>query len=69
MKWSIALVRVVLCVAGRSAVAAEPLPLRILYLGNDRERGADFESFLKQHFVTVLERGDETVRRSGQAAR
>src|SRR5262245_8284880 len=53
MKWHIPLVGLVLCVATGPAVAAEPLPLRVLYVGNDRDRGADYESFLKQHFTKV----------------
>jgi hypothetical protein len=34
-------------------VAAEPLPSRVLYVGNNRDRGADYEAFLKQHFAKV----------------
>ena len=54
MKWHVPLFGLALAVAaGGPAAAAEPLPLRVLYVGNDRDRGADFESFLKQHFAKV----------------
>jgi len=54
MKWHVPLFGLALAVAaGGPAAAAEPLPLRVLYVGNDRNRGADFESFLKQHFAKV----------------
>ena len=56
MKWHIPLLGLALGVvgAGEPAVAAEPLPLRVLYVGNDRDRGADYEAFLK----TALRQGD-----------
>ena len=55
MKWHIPLLGLALGVvgAGRPAAAAEPLPLRVLYVGNDRDRAADYEAFLKQHFAKV----------------
>jgi hypothetical protein len=55
MKWHIPLLSLALGVvgAGRPAMAAEPLPLRVLYVGDDRDRGADYEAFLKQHFANV----------------
>jgi hypothetical protein len=55
MKWFIVLFGVVLGVSGTAgpAAAAAPLPLRVLYVGNDRDRAADYESFLKPHFARV----------------
>jgi hypothetical protein len=55
MRWHISLFGLALGVAGAAgpAAAAEPLPLRVLYVGNDRDRAADYESFLKQHFAKV----------------
>jgi hypothetical protein len=55
MKWHIPLLGLALGVvgAGGPAMAAEPLPLRVLYVGNDRDRAADYEAFLKQHFAKV----------------
>jgi hypothetical protein len=55
MKWHICLLGLALGVIGAwgPAVAAEPLPLRVLYVGNNRERGADYEAYLKKHFVKV----------------
>lgn len=35
------------------AVAEDPIPLRILYVGNDPERSKHFETFLNEYFVTV----------------
>jgi hypothetical protein len=40
-------------VTGGPAAAAEPLPLRVLYVGENRDRAADYEAFLKQHFAKV----------------
>jgi hypothetical protein len=55
MNWHIPLLGLALGVvgAGGPAVAAEPLPLRVLYVGNDRDRSADYEAFLKKHFAKV----------------
>jgi hypothetical protein len=55
MRWHTALLGLALGVAGAAgpAAAAEPLPLRVLYVGNDRDRAADYESLLKQHFAKV----------------
>jgi len=62
MKWHISLLGLAMGVAGTAgpAAAAEPLPLRVLYVGNDRDRAADYEAFLKQHFAKVT-----TTRRDG----
>ena len=60
MKWNIPLLSLALGLVGAAgpAVAAEPMPLRVLYVGNSRDRAADYEAFLKQHFdkVTVAPR-------------
>ena len=55
MKWQIPLIGLALGILGSGgpAVAGDPQPLRVLYVGNDRERGADYETFLKQHFTKV----------------
>ena len=55
MRWQIPLVGLAMGVAGVAgpAAAADPLPLRVLYVGNDRDRAADPEAFLKRHFATV----------------
>ena len=55
MRWHIPLLGLVLGAIGaeRTAVAADPLPLRVLYVGNDRDRAADYESLLKKHFARV----------------
>jgi hypothetical protein len=53
MRWHVILLALVLGIGGAPAVAAEPLPLRVLYVGNNRDRAADHESFLKQHFAKV----------------
>jgi hypothetical protein len=55
MKWHLPLLGLALGVvgAGGPAVAAGPLQLRVLYVGNDRGRGADYEAFLKKHFAKV----------------
>jgi hypothetical protein len=54
MKWHIPLLGLALGLASAGpAEAAEPLPLKVLYVGNDRDRGADYESLLKQHFAKV----------------
>ena len=62
MRWHISLLGLVLGVVGTEgpAAAADPLPLRVLYVGNDRDRAADYEAFLKQHFAKVT-----TARRDG----
>ena len=56
MRWHIFLLGLVLGTVGtdRPAAAAEPLPLRVLYVGNDRDRAADYEAFLKQHSAQVM---------------
>jgi hypothetical protein len=60
MKWYIPLLRLALGLvgAGGPAVAAEPMPLRVLYVGNSSDRATDHEAFLKQYFdkVTVAPR-------------
>ena len=60
MKWHLPLLGLALGVvgAGGPAMAAEPLPLRVLYVGNSRDRATDHEAFLKQYFdkVTVAPR-------------
>ena len=39
---------------GGTALAAEPMNLKVLYAGNpSSERAKDFEAFLKKHFVKV----------------
>src|SRR5829696_7441983 len=55
MRWHIFLLGLALGVVGGGgpAMAADPLPLRVLYVGNDRDRAADYEAFLKQHFAKV----------------
>jgi len=55
MKWYILLLGLALgeVGAGGPAAAAEPLPLRVLYVGNDGDRAADYEAFLKRHFAKV----------------
>jgi len=55
MKWHIPLLGLAISVFGVAgpAVAADPLPLKVLYVGNDRDRAADYESFLKRHFAKV----------------
>jgi hypothetical protein len=56
MKWQVILFGLamgVLATATGPVAAAEPLPLRVLYVGNNRERAADYESLLKQHFAKV----------------
>jgi hypothetical protein len=55
MKWHMPLLGLTLGVASVAgpAAAAEPQPLKVLYVGNDRDRAADYESFLKQHFAKV----------------
>src|SRR5262245_8371786 len=62
MKWHIPLLGLTMGVASAAgpAAAAEPLPLKVLYVGNDRDRAADYEAFLKQHFAKVT-----TARREG----
>ena len=60
MKWRVPLLGLALGVVGAEgrAAAADPLPLRVLYVGNERDRVADYEAFLKQHFdkVTIAPR-------------
>jgi hypothetical protein len=55
MKWQISLLGLALGAAGVAgpAAAADPLPLRVLYVGNDRDRAADYEAFLKRQFARV----------------
>lgn len=55
MKCHIPLLSLALGVVGAEepAVAAEPLPLRVLYVGQHRDRQADYEAFLSQHFAKV----------------
>jgi len=55
MKRFIPLLGLALCVVGvgERAVAAEPLQLRILYVGDDGDRAADYQAFLKRHFAKV----------------
>jgi hypothetical protein len=55
MKWRIPLLGLALALVGDAgpASAAEPLPLRVLYVGNNRDRATDYEAFLKQHFTKV----------------
>ena len=62
MKWRICVLGLALGAAGAAgpAAAAEPLPLRVLYVGNDADRAADYEAFLKRHFAKV-----EVARRDG----
>jgi hypothetical protein len=58
MKWQVILLGLALVVFGAVGPAAEPL--RVLCVGNNRDRAADYESFLKQHFAKVT-----VVRRDG----
>jgi hypothetical protein len=55
MKWHVSLfgLAVGLVAPAGPAVAADPLPLRVLYVGNDRDRATDHESLLKKHFARV----------------
>jgi hypothetical protein len=54
MKWHTSLFGLALVAAGPAGpAAADPLPLRVLYVGNNQARAADYESFLKQHFAKV----------------
>lgn len=55
MKWHVLLfcLALVVVATGGPAAAADSLPLKVLYVGNDRERAADYENFLKQHFTKV----------------
>jgi hypothetical protein len=53
MKWLVPQLGLALVLVGSPAAAMDPLPLRVLYVGNDRERTTDYESFLKEHFAKV----------------
>src|SRR5262245_51322912 len=55
MKWQITLLGVALAAAGGTgpAAAADPLPLRVLYVGDNRDRATDYETYLKRHFANV----------------
>ena len=52
MKASLILLTLGLSIVGEAA-AAEPLPLRVLYVGNNRDRADDHAAYLKQHFAKV----------------
>src|SRR5262245_53436113 len=55
MKWHISLLGLALGLVGSGgpAAAAEPMPLRVLYVGNYGDRAADYEAFLNHHFGKV----------------
>ena len=53
MKCQISLLGLAMAAAAGPAAAAEPQPLRVLYVGDNRDRAADYEAFLKKHFDKV----------------
>jgi hypothetical protein len=56
MTWRVLLFGMALGVfEGSAASAAEgPLPLRVLYVGNNRTRADEYAAFLKKHFARVI---------------
>ena len=60
MKLPVMLLGLALGIGAARPAAGEPLPLRVLYVGNNLERADDYAALLKQHFAKVT-----TARRDG----
>src|SRR5262245_2427240 len=60
MNWQVSVLGLALAALGAAGQAAEPLPLRVLYVGNNRERADDYAAVLQEHFAEVT-----TARRDG----